>query len=152
MKKLLLLCSVPASILAITVACDSNSNVTPCESDADCAAVADVTPTCDVDLGQCVANNDECSVTVDCQIAYNQDGGATANDACEADSDCGADEICAKGFNDEGFCVSADDGSSACTDVGGEVVSVTKIGGGTADACLDPASSTSCDDGTCSFN
>lgn len=149
MKKFLAFCSIPAALLAVTVACDSGSNVVDCTTDDDCADLAD-TPVCDPDEGFCVADTSECAADLDCQIAYN--AGDDASAACTADSECdtAAAEICAAGFNGEGFCVASDDGTTACTDAGGVVVTVDKVEGGTADACLDPVADRSCgDDGVC---
>ena len=145
--KILPLALACTGLLAFTVACDNASNVEDCSVDADCLDAA--TPVC-ID-SFCQADDSECEEAVDCQIAYNaSDDGDSAT--CEGDVDCDADadEICASGFEDQGFCVSSDDGSGACEDVGGVGVTVTKAEGGDAEACLDAVADRSCAEGTCS--
>lgn len=150
MKKILALCSIPAAVLAFTVACDDGSNVVPCTTDDDCTGLED-TPICDTELEQCVAGETgECESNVQCQIAYNGSNDA-ASAECTNDAGCNAanDEICVKGFGDVGFCVSSDPGGTTCSEIGGETVPVTKIDGSNANACLDPVGDRSCGDGTC---
>lgn len=145
--KILSLALACTGLLAFTVACADGSNITDCTVDADCAALVD-TPVC-IDA-ICQADTSECAADVDCQIAFND--GDDASPACSTDAECdtAAAEICASGFSDVGFCVASDDGTSACTDAGGVVESVSKVEGGSADACLDPAGDRSCgEDGTC---
>lgn len=138
--KILPLALACTGLLAFTVACDNDSAVQDCTVDTDCT---DAEQVC-LD-GFCQLDDSECEVAQDCQIAYNDGDNASA--LCEADSDCdeATDEICATGFDGQGFCVASDDGSGACEDAGGVVVTVDG-----ADACLDPEADRACSEGTCS--
>ena len=141
MKIFLSLALACTGLIALTIACDSASNVTECTVDADCVDV-DATFICGED-GICGADTSECEADFDCQVAYNDGDNASAT--CSADSDCNSefDEICAAGFGEQGFCVVGDDGSGVCTD------SVTKANGTTGEACLDPVGDRTCVDGVC---
>lgn len=146
MKKILALCSIPAAVLAFTVACDDGSNVVPCTTDDDCTGLED-TPVCDTELEQCVAGDDSvCEENKDCQIGFNNSGGTlAANPSCANTAACEDGESCAKGFDGAGFCVL----TGACPDgtTGAATVTVDLLDGGTGEACVDAAST--CDSGTC---
>lgn len=144
MKKLIALCSIPASILAFTLACDGGSAV-DCETDADCAEGEACLPVSDVDESL-ICQTAECAENADCQIGFNnQDGTLAANAACQAAGDCPDGETCALGFNGEGSCVL----NGACPEgtAGAATITADLAGGSTGEVCVDEA--TQCVSGGC---
>ena len=113
MKKLaLLIVAAVPSILFVMGADCSNSNVTPCTADADCAADA-AAPVCDTALGQCVPA--ECTEDVQCQAT---DAGATAT--CASDSDCTGTDKCLEGDTGNSHCVTPKAAGDDCAAIGTE--------------------------------
>lgn len=115
------------------IACDG-SNITNCESDDDCADVADTTPVCDTDAGYCVAEGEgegedqECENDLQCQVT---DSGGSAN--CDANSDCAQDEACVEGSSGDNHCVLLE--GSGCVD--SVAVSTDDVGGDSVSVCVD---------------
>lgn len=138
MKTRFLLAAIPAALLSLTAACDNDSAVIECGSDADCPADA---PVCDLatDPGVCVpAGEEECAENLDCQILDGADGAG-----CGSSAECPDDEGCAEGFNGEGFCLVTGDQTTCDLVDGFTSVSLPEAGGGgNIDVCV-------AEDGTC---
>lgn len=145
MKKLLALCSIPASILAFTLACDDGGSTVGCETDADCAVGEACLPVSELD-DTLICQTAECEAQSDCQIGFNNEGGSlVANQTCTAAGDCPSDETCVLGFNGDGFCVF--NGACPAGFAGAATINVDLAGGGTGDVCVDEA--TQCVSGGC---
>ena len=143
MKIFLSLALACTGLIALTIACDSASNVTECTVDADCVDV-DATFICGED-GICGADTSECAADLDCQIIDGADGAD-----CTASSDCEDNEGCAEGFDGAGFCL-VTGGADICGLVDGfDSESLPEKGGaGDRDFCV--STDGTCTDAACTF-
>lgn len=141
MKKLVVL---SALVLALTAACDG-SNVTECETDADCPAEQPVCDT-DGDPAICVPEGDdpECEEDLDCQLA-NGDSATTKEDC--ADSGCDGGDLCVEDQLGVTYCATPVNDQAECDAIGGTLTALTDTDGGSFDGCLADGSCT--EDGAC---
>jgi len=135
---------IPATLFFAGADC-TGSNVTQCETDADCADLTDTT-SCEDVAGQliCVANTDVCTEDTDCELASSDS--ATSVEACEANTDCDAgDERCVEDNVGVTYCALVLD--AADCDATNSIATLEDVDGASFTTCLGDGT---CADGQCS--
>ena len=153
MKLSLALAAIPASILALSFACDGGS-VTDCTVDTDCTdaqnSVGEPTPFCDGTI--CVADVGECAADLDCELRDDDSATSSDEEACAASGDCDVGEHCVEiGGGNGGAVCAAEAVGDDCTAVAGtDSTSVTDTENNSFNACLSAAT---CEgNGSCTFD